>query len=275
MRTLLMTCMMALFTMPTTAEAGKKNNSLTIKIDGEEVHVVRDGEVIDDAKIVRRGGNIVVLDSDGEDVVWSSNLGSYDFLGGAWGHGADELRIGVYLDSVEPALAAQLGIAENEGIVVSGLVEDGPAESGGMQKYDIIVELEGEAVDDTGDVREVLNDLEEGDHVAVTVLRAGKRTKLDLVPEKGVAFASSFGGDDPFVSFFGGDGGEVAVIQRTQAARARAVAEAQRAAERAYAAARAATGQHRNAEDLVERLKETEERLEELEKRLEEAGKGI
>ncbi len=235
MRTLLMIALV--LALPTAAEAGKKD-TVRITIDGEEVTFFEDGKL-----------NV-------------GEIGRF-FGGNQWG--SDSLRIGVWLDTPGPALSAQLGIEPEDGILVSQIVDGGPAESGGMRQYDIIVEVAGKPVHAVDDVQDALADLEDGDSLALTILRAGKRHKLDLTPERGVAFSGPFGHDNPWIEFYDGDEGNFAVIARSKAAEAEAHAlEAEVHAREAAAEA---------AESIAERLRETEERLKELEKRLDEAAK--
>lgn len=72
--------------------------------------------------------------------------------------------IGVLLAPVPPALAAHVGAP---GLMVVNIVTGSPADSGGLQQYDVLRSIAGEPVDDMGDV-------------LAAVERAGVDAKLEL-----------------------------------------------------------------------------------------------
>jgi hypothetical protein len=90
-------------------------------------------------------------------------------LGGSRGRRAG----GATLEGVSEALRAQLGLAEGEGLVVTRVAPGGEAESAGLQKNDILLEIDGKKVSSLKDVRENLKKSS-----SLAVLRKGKRETL-------------------------------------------------------------------------------------------------
>ena len=56
----------------------------------------------------------------------------------------------------------------------------GPAEKGGVLLGDLVVELAGRAVEDTGEIQDALSSTKVGETVELTVLRAGSPLKLSI-----------------------------------------------------------------------------------------------
>lgn len=87
-------------------------------------------------------------------------------------------------------LGVILGNVTDDGIQIIGLSPDGPAERAGLQTGDVLVSLRGEnlARAEGRSAREVIfdvmRDIDEGEEIAVTVLREGKRWDFMVKPDK-------------------------------------------------------------------------------------------
>jgi serine protease Do len=60
--------------------------------------------------------------------------------------------------------------------------EDSPAEKAGLKAGDVIVEVEGHDIDDTGELREEMAEHDGGESVAITWLRQGKSMSASITP---------------------------------------------------------------------------------------------
>jgi hypothetical protein len=276
------------------ADAGEKNREevvIRIEVDDDEVSVIRDGVPVPPGSIVAEDGQLVILGDDGETVLLALPHGPHRGLREHLHHlqalpAARGLRIGVWLEPVDPALAAHTGIDSDHAILVTNVNDGGPADRAGMRRYDIVTRVAGEKVDEIGDVRHALEEMEEGDHLVLTVRRGGQTTELDIVPELrdlGPAYLSTDLEDledleleemlevmpmleslDRTVYFATGEDGDFAVVgpeferemERVQEEVLRAQEEALRAQEEALRA-------------REEALREVEERLRAIERRLE------
>ena len=67
------------------------------------------------------------------------------------------------------------------GVVVDEVLENTPAAQAGMKTYDVIVEMDGEKIESTIDLRKHLyNEKEIGDTMKVKVYRQGELVELNL-----------------------------------------------------------------------------------------------
>jgi serine protease Do len=89
--------------------------------------------------------------------------------------------IGVTFDQLTPGLAMSLDLdRDTKGIIITEVVKGTPAEEAGLQQYDVIVELDGEAV---GNNNEFLNRVamyKPGTKIKLVVLRDGKRKPVTI-----------------------------------------------------------------------------------------------
>ncbi len=72
--------------------------------------------------------------------------------------------------------------AEVEGLMLSGVMKDGPAERAGLQEDDIIVEFAGQTVANIYDYMYALESVKIDEPVPVVILRAGERIEREIVP---------------------------------------------------------------------------------------------
>lgn len=81
--------------------------------------------------------------------------------------------LGVSTRDVTPDLAFQLGLPVEKGAFVLATLKGGPAADAGIQEGDVIVEVDGKAVDAAADLGRVLDALKPGNDVEVRVIRSG------------------------------------------------------------------------------------------------------
>lgn len=82
-----------------------------------------------------------------------------------------------------PPKAARL-VEREHGVEVSEVVDGSPASSAGIKRGDIVVELDGMAVDDVTDLQRLMTGDRIGRGVPVTVLRAAGRVELVVTPSE-------------------------------------------------------------------------------------------
>jgi hypothetical protein len=85
--------------------------------------------------------------------------------------------LGVETGRVSPTVAAQLGIAERTGLTVHRVVEDSPA-AGVLQKHDILTKFNDQLLVNEPQLSVLVRAQKPGDEISLTVLRAGKETKV-------------------------------------------------------------------------------------------------
>ncbi len=90
-------------------------------------------------------------------------------------HGRVERGVlGVQVQDLTPELAQAFAIPEQRGVVISAVVPGSAAEKAGLKTGDIIIAINGRAVDDSMDVRNTIGLIRVGSHVELKVLRDGK-----------------------------------------------------------------------------------------------------
>src|SRR5437879_5640229 len=83
--------------------------------------------------------------------------------------------LGVYAEEASEALASQLGLAPGVGLLVTYVATNSPAANAGLQKNDVLVELNGQPLVLPGQLRKMVRVRKEGDTVKLVFYRVGKK----------------------------------------------------------------------------------------------------
>ena len=87
--------------------------------------------------------------------------------------------LGVRIQNVDPDVADALGLEVASGALVTD-VPEGPAATAGIKSGDVILEFDGEAIEDTRELVRVVADTDVGRKVDVVVFRDGKEETLNV-----------------------------------------------------------------------------------------------
>ena len=188
---------------PAWAEPAPRAEDRTIEIvtteDGRRYEIiVRDDEVdarVDGLRIapdrVRREENrVIILDEDGntlKSVAIAPRAGRSGWIGSddgmTWAFAGEAERppvmLGVLLGSPSEALQAQLGVSEHA-VLIETVLDGLPAERAGLERWDILVEVDGERLDEPGELREILMGSEPGDELGVVLIREAAEHELTI-----------------------------------------------------------------------------------------------
>ncbi len=93
-------------------------------------------------------------------------------------------KLGVSLAPLTPQLAQQLGISGGEGAVVVDVVQGGPADRAGLQRGDVVLEVNRRAVHRPEDVRDAVAGMKDGQMVLLRVKR-GDQAVFVAIPVGG------------------------------------------------------------------------------------------
>ncbi|MCG8649494.1 MAG: PDZ domain-containing protein, partial [Pirellulales bacterium] len=96
---------------------------------------------------------------------------------------AKPFRIGVQAESPSEALRAQLGLYENEGLLVTNIFESSPASKAGIKKHDILLRAGSRRLSDVDGLKAALN-LSQGEKISLFLMRGGKEQKVEVIPER-------------------------------------------------------------------------------------------
>jgi hypothetical protein len=90
------------------------------------------------------------------------------------------VMMGVTMDTPSEALALHLGFDAADATLISSVVKGLPADKAGVQKYDIIIKVDGSGDANQASIRSVLRGKEAGDELELGVIRRGKTRTLVL-----------------------------------------------------------------------------------------------
>lgn len=88
---------------------------------------------------------------------------------------ADDARLGVSLQPLDDALREALDLGDTDGVLVSDVEADSPAEAAGLRDGDVIVEIEGRAATSARRVVRTIERADPGDEIELVIWRDGER----------------------------------------------------------------------------------------------------
>ena len=179
------------------------DGKITVKVNGKRIPADRikheDGRVIifdEDGKEIAFG-NIWIGDNDehrimpwvmrfhnadGMEVIADSMRLFFDtdvaFDGSIFEH--PKVMLGIQLAPPGEALEIHLRLDPDSATMISQVYEGLAADEAGLEKYDIIVAINGDTPADQKGIREVLSDQEPGDEITLTIIHEGKKRKVNV-----------------------------------------------------------------------------------------------
>jgi serine protease Do len=89
-------------------------------------------------------------------------------------------EIGINVQTVTPALAAGLGLAQDHGVIVSDIAPGGPADSAGLKIQDVIRAVDGRSVESLPQFGAIMYLRQGGEAVKFDVIRGSERLVLEV-----------------------------------------------------------------------------------------------
>jgi serine protease Do len=107
--------------------------------------------------------------------------------------------LGVEIQEVTPELAKSFGLSTPSGALVAGVQKDGPAAKAGIQRGDVIVKFDGQAVNNEHELPEMVAQTPLRKTVPVEIMRNGKHVTLNatIAELKEEQLASARGNEEP------------------------------------------------------------------------------
>jgi serine protease Do len=93
-------------------------------------------------------------------------------------------RIGVSTTQLTKQLAEFFGIADGKGVLVTSVGDDSPAAKAGIRAGDVITAVDGEKLENGGDLTRALGKKKEGD-VTLTIVRDKNQRTITVTPKAG------------------------------------------------------------------------------------------
>lgn len=95
-----------------------------------------------------------------------------------------DLWLGIHTVDLTEQLAKYFQVKDGRGILISEVVSESPAEKAGLKAGDILIKADGERIEDTPDLHDVIGDHEKGEELELVVLRKDKEMKLKATLEE-------------------------------------------------------------------------------------------
>jgi len=89
--------------------------------------------------------------------------------------------LGVSIQRITPELAKQFNLQDENGALVSDVVEDSPAQKAGLKRGDVIIEYDGKKTDEPYQLRNMVANTPPGEEHTLTVKREGKVLTLKVM----------------------------------------------------------------------------------------------
>jgi serine protease Do len=108
--------------------------------------------------------------------------------------------LGVMIQPLTPELAKTFKVPDTHGVLIGDVTADGPGAKAGLQRGDVIVELDGKPIEDLTLFRNEVAMVQPGSKAKLTVMRDGQRkdfvVTVGTLPDQGVAKAESSNSTD-------------------------------------------------------------------------------
>lgn len=89
--------------------------------------------------------------------------------------------LGVYIQDVNDALAKALDLTDREGVIVTQIMEDSPAETAGIEVEDVVLTLNGTKIRNSAHLKNVVSSIRPGARAEVGLIRGKDRMTLSVV----------------------------------------------------------------------------------------------
>ncbi len=94
--------------------------------------------------------------------------------------------MGVYIQTVNNEIADYLKLGRSEGVLVTSVVEGGPAENAGITQGDVIIEINQNKITSASDLTSLIEKMKPGQKAKVVIYRGGKNITVEVtIGEKG------------------------------------------------------------------------------------------
>ena len=88
--------------------------------------------------------------------------------------------IGVEQQNITEELATAFDLPQRDGVIIAGIVKDGPADKAGLKVGDILLKLDNQAIKDTTQMLNQIAAYAPGDKKSVELLREGKKQTMNI-----------------------------------------------------------------------------------------------
>jgi serine protease Do len=94
--------------------------------------------------------------------------------------GPQKGKLGITVQDVTPDIAESLGLDRSEGIVITAVEPQSPADDAGLRRGDVIVEVNRKKIANAGEFRNIINQTKPGENLLFLIRRGGSTLFLAL-----------------------------------------------------------------------------------------------
>ncbi len=117
-------------------------------------------------------------------------------VGYAWG---GKGRLGVYVDDLGEGLAEYFEVPGGKGVLVEEIVGGGAAEEAGIHAGDVIIEIDGESVGDTGELSRAIGRMQGDVPTPIVIVRSGETITVEATVKKADERVARFPGRGVYI----------------------------------------------------------------------------
>ncbi len=108
--------------------------------------------------------------------------------------------IGVTITSLTEQLGDFFGVEDGKGVLITEVLTDSPAEKAGLKAGDVVTGVDGEEIENSSDLQELISEYDQGDMVEISYVRNKKikAVKVEIAENdsKGYRYSYFFNSDD-------------------------------------------------------------------------------
>lgn len=204
-------------------KAGLKEGDVIVAFDKDQIDDIDDLREVMQDKIPGDNVNVVVFrDKDKEKFAvelaepqeksynYSTVIGkpkgkTFDKSYNYYMKKSDQGYLGIFMQDLNDQLSEYFEVSD--GVLISKVEEDSPAEEAGLKAGDVIVSVNGDEVNSSGDVSKIISGHEKGDKIDIGVVRKGAKKSFTAVLDEREMDANWYGltPDNNVLRFYGGD----------------------------------------------------------------------
>ncbi|TVQ63115.1 MAG: PDZ domain-containing protein [Phycisphaerales bacterium] len=188
----------------TIIEDASDKRRVRIELRGGAVRAFVNGQEVPAERVVREGDALNILDEQG-DAIYTTKIVDHVIMDardfdtnvriyrGAMGEDRSIFdpvtlgprpMIGVSMSAPDEALAAQLGLAPDAGVLIRDVTPGMPAEKAGLRRFDIVTHVNGVEPVNEETLRRAVRESAAGDTITLRVLRQGRSVDVPVVVEE-------------------------------------------------------------------------------------------
>ncbi len=88
--------------------------------------------------------------------------------------------LGVIIQDITPELAESFGLKESRGVLISDVLENGPAQKAGLKRGDVVLEFQGQPVENAHELSRKVAATRPGTKVKILIVRDGSKKTIKL-----------------------------------------------------------------------------------------------